>query len=304
MAKTLKKTRMSPLICIIVVFALFHSSISLANSINIELYELEETRTTNESRSRVDVRLNINGEIIDQAKGLLSVNITNAYCDNNIEKQLKSLDNDFEGNWLFSYKEIDHESALKKTIYLSLPERSNKYINIYGELLLYTPKPTSVIKINNFHSNTKVKVKNKILELSNIGIMFFTKYEYNDFVNESKDIIKDAISNNKNTHNELLKHYNEDIVNLIESHNISPLGFNEIYFIISNNWKNIVNIELQNKNGRTFNNFSKNMSHGDHKVILGLDYNCQLSSIENVIINIIQDGDMKTIPFQIKTKLP
>ena len=272
-----------------------------ANEINIMVDEIDETRSTNETFRKLNVTLKIKGAILNNSKGILPIKISKAYCDKG--SNLKPLLDISKAN-LFAFSKLESDLTSKQTIHLSAPERFNKILFIEGEITLYKPKPSSRVKIENFHLHTKQKIKKSVLSSNNIEVLFFTKYEYKNFILAAQDIERKAIANNKNIHDALSKHFGSEITYIIENSNYMLLGNYDIYFIISGNWKKVVNIEMIDQSGKTLENHSRSLIHGPNKIIYGLDYNGYLPSSGNVAIDIIQEGDTIAVPFKIETELP
>lgn len=289
--------------CLFLVFlsvGIFSKNI-YASPINIKVGEIIETRSTEKIFKKLNVTLKMDGEFLKNAKGILPITIKRAYCDSGTV--LKPFTGVSDLN-LFAFSVIGSDATLRQTLYLTAPERFNKKLFLEGEVTAYRPNASSRVEVENFQAQTKKVIKNKVLDSNNVEIVFLTKQELEDFVLSAKGIETNARANGKNVHDALREQFGKEIGYLIENSNSRLLEESDIYFIISGNWNKVVSIEMLDATGMLIKNPGRSLLPGQDKIIFGLDYEDSLSPSAKVRIDIIQEGDTATVPFQVEAELP
>lgn len=272
-----------------------------ASPINIKVVEIIETRSTEKIFKKLNVTLKIDGELLKNAKGILPITIKKAYGDSNTV--LKPFTGASDLN-LFAFSTVESDATLRQTLYLTAPERFNKKLFLEGEITAYRPKSSSRVEVENFQAQTKKAIKHKVLKSNNVEIVFLTKQELEDFVLSAKGIETNARANSKNVHDALREQFGKEIGYLVEHSNSRLLQGADIYFIISGNWNKVVSIEMLDEAGMLIKSPGRSLLPSRDKIILGLDYEDSLSPSAKVRIDIIQEGDTTTVPFQVEAELP
>jgi hypothetical protein len=293
-------TKSSSLFLVFLFGCIFSKNI-YASPINIKVNEIIETRSTEKIFKKLNVTLKIDGEILKNAKGILPIAIKKAYCDSNtILKPFAGV----SALNLFAFSTLDSDATLRQTLYLTAPERFNKKLFLEGEITAYKPKASSRVEVENFQAHTKKAINHKILKSNNVEIVFLAKQELEDFVLSAKGIEADARSNSKNVRDALREQFGKELAYLIENSDSRLLEEADIYFIISGNWKKVVSIEMLDATGMLIKNPGRSLLPDQDKIIFCLDYEDSLPPSAKVRIDIIQEGDTTTVPFQTEAELP
>lgn len=279
---------------------LFINSLSAAE-LNINVQKIHETRSTDKLFSKLNVTLKVSGEIVENSSGILPIKINKAYCDTDTSlQQYKGIT---ETN-LFQFSSIDPDRTSQQTVLLTAPNRFNRKLFLEGEVTIYTPKVSSRVSINDYQMKTKENITNKILRDNGIKLIIFRKNEYDELLINAKKLESEAILKNTTAQKILLDKYGPVISDFIKYHNPNFLDGYDLYFIVSGNWNNVTNIEVLNTSGDVIKNVGRTLFPGNNKITIGLDFNGNLPTSGNIRIYLIQEGDTKTVPFQIEAKLP
>ena len=288
-------------IAILSFIAFWHNE-SIAGSINIEIDSINETRSENDFFARTEVTLNIYGDDIANYRGILPIKITKSYTDRKTILKEKSY-NPSEN--LFSFAKIQQNNKASQRISLTNPARQDQKLFIEGEISLYKPQDSSVIELQDYSQLSLTRITNNILEQNGINILFFTKYEFQDFITKSEKIINKAKLKNINVHDALVEQFGSETTYIIENYRRIYNGeYFDIYFVISGNWQKVVNIELFSKTGIKIHSPCRSIAHGPNKIISLIDFDNKLPSNGNIKVEIIQDGDITTFPFNLSVDLP
>jgi len=285
-------------LCLILLFNNFSVA---ADLLTFEIGSIRETRSDNDVFARIEVSLNIYGDNLSSYRGILPVEVTKAYTDNNTilkEKNYHTAEN------IFSFVKIQNNNKSSQQITLTTPKREDRKLFIEGEVSLYKPQETSLIELKDYNKLTLKRVRNSILEKNGIDVLFFTKYEFQDFITNSEKIINNAKLKNINVHDTLVEQFGSELTYVAENYRRFFHGdYWDIYFVISGNWQKVVNVEFFNEVGRRINNPSRSIGHGPNNIILLLDFDNKLPSNGNVKLEIIQDGDITIHPFKVSGDL-
>ena len=283
-------------------FIAFGHNESIAGSINIEIDSINETRSENDFFARTEVTLNIYGDDIANYRGILPIKITKSYTDRKTILKKKSY-NPSEN--LFSFAKIQQNNKSSQRISLTNPARQDRKLFIEGEISLYKPQDSSVIELQDYNQLSLTRINNNILEQNGIDILFFTKYEFQDFITKSEKIINKAKLKNINVHDSLVEQFGSEITYIIENYRRIYNGeYFDIYFVISGNWQKVVNIEFFSKTGIRIHSPCGSIAHGPNKIISLIDFDNKLPSNGNIKVEIIQDGDITIFPFSLSADLP
>lgn len=285
-------------LCLILLFNNFSVA---ADLLTFEIGSIRETRADNDFFARTEVSLNIYGDNLASYKGILPVEVTKAYTDNNTilkEKNYHTAEN------IFSFVKIKNNNKSSQQITLTISKREDRKLFIEGEVSLYKPQESSLIELEDYNKLTLKRVRNSILEKNGIDVLFFTKYEFQDFITNSEKIINNAKLKNINVHDTLVEQFGSELTYVAENYRRFFQGdYWDIYFVISGNWQKVVNVEFFNKVGRRINNPSRSIGHGPNNIIILLDFDNKLPSNGNVKLEIIQDGDITIHPFKVSGDL-
>lgn len=285
-------------LCLILLFNNFSIA---ADLLTFEIGSIIETRSDNDFFARTKVTLNIYGDNLYSYRGILPVEVTKAYTDNNTilkEKNYHTAEN------IFSFVKIQNNKKSNQQLTLTIPKREDRKLFIEGEVTLYKPQKSSLIELEDYNKLTLKRVRNSILEKNGIDVLFFTKYEFQDFITNSEKIINNAKLKNINVHDALVEQFGSELTYVAENYRRFFHGdYWDIYFVISGNWQKVVNVEFFNKVGRRINNASSSIGHGPNNIIVLLDFDNKLPSNGNVKLEIIQDGDLTIHPFKVSGDL-
>ncbi|MBW2741476.1 MAG: hypothetical protein JRE64_22130 [Deltaproteobacteria bacterium] len=281
-------------LCVILLFG----NTSVASDLfTFEIDSIRETRSDNDFFARTEVSLNIFGDNLENYRGILPVEVTKAYTDNNFilkEKNYHTAEN------IFSFVKIQSNNKSSQQIVLTTPKRDDRKLFIQGEVSLYKPQESSLIELKDYNKLSLKRVSNPILEKNGIDVLFFTKYEFQDFITNSEKIINNSKLKNINVHDALVEQFGSELTYVAENYQRFFQGdYWDIYFVISGNWQKVVNVEFFNKAGRRINNPSRSIGHGPNNIIVLLDFDNKLPSNGNVKLEIIQDGDITIHPFKV-----
>lgn len=295
------QTKIFFFIAILSFIAFWHNE-SIAGSIKIEIDSINETRSENDFFARTEVTLNIYGDDIAKYRGILPIEITKSYTDRKTILKEKSY-NPSEN--LFSFAKIQQNNKSSQRISLTNPARQDRKLFIEGEISLYKPQDSSVIELQDYNQLSLTRINNNILEQNGIDILFFTKYEFQDFITKSEKIINKAKLKNINVHDSLVEQFGSEITYIIENYRRIYNGeYFDIYFVISGNWQKVVNIEFFSKTGIRIHSPCRSIAHGPNKIISLIDFDNKLPSNGNIKVEIIQDGDITIFPFSLSADLP
>lgn len=285
-------------LCLILLFNNFSVA---ADLLTFEIGSIIETRSDNDFFARTKVTLNIYGDNLNSYRGILPVEVTKAYTDNNTilkEKNYHTAEN------IFSFVKIQNNKKSNQQLTLTIPKREDRKLFIEGEVTLYKPQESSLIELEDYNKLTLKRVRNSILEKNGIDVLFFTKYEFQDFITNSEKIINNAKFKNINVHDASVEQFGSELTYVAENYRRFFHGdYWDIYFVISGNWQKVVNVEFFNKVGRRINNTSSSIGHGPNNIIVLLDFDNKLPSNGNVKLEIIQDGDLTIHPFKVSGDL-
>lgn len=285
-------------LCLILLFNNFSVA---ADLLTFEIGSIIETRSDNDFFARTKVTLNIYGDNLNSYRGILPVEVTKAYTDNNTilkEKNYHTAEN------IFSFVKIQNNKKSNQQLTLTIPKREDRKLFIEGEVTLYKPQESSLIELEDYNKLTLKRVRNSILEKNGIDVLFFTKYEFQDFITNSEKIINNAKFKNINVHDASVEQFGSELTYVAENYRRFFHGdYWDIYFVISGNWQKVVNVEFFNKVGRRINNASSSIGHGPNNIIVLLDFDNKLPSNGNVKLEIIQDGDLTIHPFKVSGDL-
>lgn len=281
---------------------LLFSSLSIAGDLlTFEIDSIRETRSKNDFFARTEVDINISGDNLKNYRGILPVKITKAYTDNNTilkEKEYHTAEN------IFSFVKIQNNNKSSQRVNLTIPKRSDNKLFIEGEVSLYKPQKSSLIVFEDYNKLSLKKLKTTTLEQNGIDVLFFTKFEFQDFITNSQTFINKLKLKNVNIHDALVEKYGSEMTYVAENYRRFFHGdYWDIYFIISGNWQRVVNVEFFNKVGRRINNPSMSIGHGPNNIIVLLDFDNNLPSNGDIKVEIIQDGDITIYPFKLSADL-
>lgn len=285
-------------LCLILLFNNFSVA---ADLLTFEIGSIRETRTDNDFFSRIEISLNIYGDNLASYRGILPIKVTKAYTDNNTILKEK---NYYTAENIFSFVKIQSNKKSNQQLILTIPKREDRKLFIEGEVPLYKPQESSLIELEDYNKLTLKRVRNSILEENGIDVLFFTKYEFQDFITNSEKFINNAKLKNINLHDTLVEQFGSELTYVAENYRRFFQGdYWDIYFVISGNWQKVVNVEFFNKVGRRINNSSRSIVHGPNNIIVLLDFDNKLPSNGNVKLEIIQDGDIIIHPFKVSGDL-
>lgn len=272
------------------------------DQLRFEIESVNETRSKNDFFASTQIYLNISGEILSEYKGILPIEIIKAYTDKNT--QLKEKTNRPAEN-IFSFVKIENSNKSRQQFSLTNPHRTDRKLYIEGEVSLYKPQESSIIELKDYNKLSLKRVSNEILEKNGIDILFFTKYEFQDFITNSEVYINKLRLNNVNIHDSLIEKYGIELTYVAENYRRFFHGdYWDIYILMSGNWQKVVNIEFLNKAGRVINSPSRSIGHGPGNLMVLLDYDNKLPSNGDIRVEIIQDGDITIYPFKVNSDLP
>lgn len=282
---------------------LLFSNISVASDLfEFEIDSITETRSTNDFFDRTEVSLSIYGDNLANYRGILPVEITKAYTDTNTvlkEKNYHPAEN------IFSFVKVKKNNKSSQQVNLTNPKRKDRKLFIEGEVSLYKPKKSSLIELKDYNTLSLKRISSHILEQNGIDVLFFTKYEFQDFITNSEKIINNAKLKNVNVHDALVEQFGSELTYVAENYRRFFQGdYYDIYFVISGNWQKVVNIDFFNKAGRRIHSPSRSIAHGPNNIIVLLDFDDKLPSNGDIKLEIIQDGDITIYPFKLSGNLP
>ncbi|MDP8213660.1 MAG: hypothetical protein P9M10_00550 [Candidatus Euphemobacter frigidus] len=157
-----------------------------AQNIRFNVSEVKDTRTTGHFFASLDIKLNVIGDLIEDARG---IQLKVSKAEDNLGKSLlKSKKGIFEKG--FSKIDTPESGKAEITIKLKNPSRRATHVKeLNGELELFVPKndPDSVVIINDFMEKMGKPFSSPILKKAQIEITALTKKEYEALKQKGKE---------------------------------------------------------------------------------------------------------------------